>query len=84
MALVKALTLDWFNANVQRGSAVFVNVALVNVTFPIPFAQAPKVVVTPGVYTGRNWAVTNKTTTGCTITSNGAYTGSIDWIAVSI
>lgn len=80
--VVKALTLDWFAANVQRGSANFVAVGLVNVTFPIAFAQVPKVTATVGIYTTKTYAVITKTTTGFTITFNGTFTGPVDWIAV--
>lgn len=84
MAVVKALTLDWLAANIQRGSATFSGVSSVNVTFAIAFAQVPKVVATPtGSYQTKTWAITNKTTTGMTITFNAAVTGSVDWIAMS-
>lgn len=83
MTIRSALTLDWLAANIQRGSATFVAVGLVNVTFAIPFAQVPKVVATVGIYTSKTYAVINKTTTGFTITFNGTFTGAVDWIAIS-
>ena len=82
MAAHYALTLEWLAANIQRGSATFAGVGLVNVTFGTPFSMVPKIVVTPGVYTTKTYAAINKTTTGFTITFNGSFTGSVDWIAM--
>lgn len=82
MPVVQALTVDWFDANVQRGSAVFVAVGLVDVVFLIPFVNVPRIVLTPGTHTTRTFAAVNKTTTGFRITSNGSVTLSVDWVAV--
>lgn len=81
--LVKALTLDWLAANVQRGSAVFNNVGLVNVVFAVPFALVPKIVITPGTVSNKPFAAINKTVNGFTLSSNGAVTLSVDWLALS-
>lgn len=58
-------------------------VGSVNVTFAIAFSAVPKITATVGVYTTKTYAVINKTTTGFTITFNGAFTGPVDWIAVA-
>lgn len=83
MAVVSALTTAWFADNVKRGTAVFVAVGFVDVTFMSPFANVPKVTVTPGTFTTKQFAVINKTVNGFRITSNGAVTLGVDWIAVS-
>lgn len=83
MAVVKALTLDWLAANIQRGTVTFAGAGSMNVTFSIAFSVVPKIVATVGVYTTKPYAVINKTTTGFTITFNGAFTGPVDWIAMS-
>ncbi len=83
MALVKALTLDWLAANIQRGSAVFSAVGSVNVTFAVPFAQVPKVLLTTQATTAKLFAVTAKSTTGFTVSTTGNVTITVDWLAMS-
>jgi len=83
VSLISALTTLWFADNVKRGTAVFNNVGFVDITFMTPFANIPKIVVTPGTFTTRQFAAINKTVNGFRITSNGAVTLGVDWIAMS-
>ena len=82
MSLIKALTLDWVAANIQRGTVNFVAVGFKDVTFPVEFAAVPRITVTFGAVINKPIAAINKTTTGFRIISNGAFTGPVDWIAV--
>jgi len=85
MTVRSAITLEWIAANLKRGTVNFVNATEVNVVFAAPFAQVPKVVLTPSDVGGsnKNWYVSNKSVNGFTAGTGVATTGSFDWMAMS-
>ena len=83
MTIRKALTTEWWDENVQRGSISIVGTRYADVTFSSTFALVPVVLLTMRDPTNKVLVLTAVSTVGFSVDMGNITTVNIDWIAIA-